>query len=250
MERKLMNKKMQMRDKFLPNLPKVHCRRMPVAADNLRFINKDEKTGVVKISGYAVKWGSVNYHGEKFIRGAFAEVCAAFAAGTKKIHAYYNHGWRLWYVDAQLAMRIGKYTALNEDDTGLYVELEFTPGLGIAESVAAMVRHGTVDGFSIAFYPVSDLDYDDKGTHIEIRRADMYEISVVDEPSDDAARVINEETIQAIESDDDAEAILRSLGLHGDYAAKFLTRFTDMHKPKDESKPEPKKDPLGFLDNI
>lgn len=221
---------------------------MPVLVDNLRFINRDEKTGAIKISGYAVKWDSINFHGEKFIRGAFAEVCAAFAAGTKKIHAYYNHGWRMWYVDAQLAMRIGKYTVLKEDDVGLYIELEFTPGLQIANSVAAMVQHGTVDGFSIAFYPVSDLDYDDKGTHVEIRRADMYEISVVDEPSDDAARVINEETIQAIESNDDAEAILRSLGLHGEYATKFLTRLTDVHKPKDEPKTEPKKDPFSFLD--
>ena len=248
MERKLMKKKLQMRDKFSPNLPKVHCRRMPVVAENLRFINKDEKTGIVKISGYAVKWDSINYHGEKFIRGAFAEVCAAFAAGTKKIHAYYNHGWRLWYVDAQLAMRIGKYTVIKEDDVGLYIELEFTPSLPIAESVAAMVRHGTVDGFSIAFYPANDIDVVDKGSYVEIKRADMYEISVVDEPSDDAARVISEEAIQAIKSDDDAEAILRSLGLHGDYAEKFLTRYTDIHKPKEDPAPEPKTDPFAFLD--
>lgn len=233
-------------------MPKVHCRRMPVVADNLRFINKDEKTGIAKISGYAVKWDSINYHGEKFIRGAFAEVCAAFAAGTKKIHAYYNHGWRLWYVDAQLAMRIGKHTVLKEDEVGLYVELEFTPGLAIARDVAAMVQHGTVDGFSIAFYPVGDLDYDDKGTHVEIRRADMYEISVVDEPSDDAARVINDQTIQEIESEDDAEEFLRSLGLAGDYSKKLIARLTDVHKPKEVTpqKSDHKADPLAFLDKL
>ena len=148
-------------------------------------------------------------------------------------------------------MRIGKYTVLKEDDTGLYIELEFTPGLPIAEAVAAMVRHGTVDGFSIAFYPVGDLDYDDKGTHVEIRRADMYEISVVDEPSDDAARVINDDTIQAINSDDDAEELLRSLGLHGDYSKKLIARLTDVHKPQEDPPPktEPKADPFAFLDN-
>ena len=226
------------------------CRRMPVVADNLRFINKDEKTGIVKISGYAVKWDSINYHGEKFIRGAFAEVCAAFAAGTKKIHAYYNHGWRLWYVDAQLAMRIGKYTVLKEDEVGLYVELEFTPRLAIASDVTAMVQHGTVDGFSIAFFPIGDLDYDDKGTHIEIRRADIYEISVVDEPSDDAARVINDQTIEAIESEDDAEELLRSLGLAGDYSKKLIARLTDVHKPKENPPPKTEPDPLAFLDQI
>ena len=80
-----MKNKLHVRNKFSPNMPKVQCRRMPVVADNLRFINKDEKTGIVKISGYAVKWDSINYHGEKFIRGAFAEVCAAFAAGRVQL---------------------------------------------------------------------------------------------------------------------------------------------------------------------
>lgn len=75
---------MQVRNKFSPNLPKVQCRRMPIAVENCRFIKKDDKTGVVTVSGYAVKWDSVNYYGEKFIKGAFADVCAAFNAGTKK----------------------------------------------------------------------------------------------------------------------------------------------------------------------
>ena len=55
-----MKNKLHVRNKFSPNMPKVQCRRMPVVADNLRFINKDEKTGIVKISGYAVKWDSIN----------------------------------------------------------------------------------------------------------------------------------------------------------------------------------------------
>ena len=57
-----MKNKLHVRNKFSPNMPKVQCRRMPVVADNLRFINKDEKTGIVKVSGYAVKWDSINYH--------------------------------------------------------------------------------------------------------------------------------------------------------------------------------------------
>lgn len=243
-----MNNQLLMRNKALPNLPKVQCRRMPIAADNLRFIQKDEQTGVVTISGYAVKWDSVNYYGEKFIRGAFAELCAAFAAGTKKVHCYYNHGWRSWMTDSQIQMRIGKYTKIVEDNDGLYVELELTPGLAIAQAVAAMVQHGTVDGFSIAFYPPSDMDMEDKGTHVEIKRADLYEISVVDDPADSQARILNEDAIDAIQSEDDAENLLRSMGFSGDYAKKLMSRLTDVHQPK--SDPEPKKDPFAFLDNF
>lgn len=241
-----MGKQLQARNNFSPNLPKVQCRFIPAAAAECRFVKKDAKTGAVTVSGYAVKWDSINYYGEKFLRGAFAEVCAAFAAKTKKVHNYYNHGWRLWFVDAQLAMRIGKITKLQEDEQGLYLEVELTPGLPIAESVAAMVQHGTVDGFSIAFYPPNDIDVEDKGSHREIKRADLYEISIVDEPADGAARIINEDVINAIESDDDAAELLRSI-LPGGYAEMLLDRLADVNKPKET--PPPKKDPFAFLDN-
>lgn len=247
MERKLMNLNLQVRNKALPNLPKVQCRRMPIAVDNCRFINKDEKTGTVKISGYAVKWDSINYYGEKFLRGAFAEVCAAVKAGAKKVHVYYNHGWRMWFVDSRLPMRVGKITELKEDDIGLYLEIEFTPGLSIAQDVAAMVLHETIDGFSIAFYPPNSLDMEDKGTHVEIKRADIYEISVVDEPADTAARIINGDAIDAIETEDDAEELIRSMGFAGDYAKKLMSRLSGIQKPNE--KPEPKEDPLAWLDS-
>lgn len=245
-----MNQNLQVRNKALPKLPKVQCRRMPVTVDNLRFINKDEKTGIVRISGYAVKWDSINYYKEKFIKGAFAEVCAAVVAGSKKVHCYYNHGWRQWYVDSRMGMRVGKITELKEDDTGLYLEIEFTPGLSIAQDVAAMVVHGTIDGFSIAFYPPNSLDMEDKGTHVEIKRADIYEISVVDEPADSAARVLSDETIAEIETEEDVEELLRSIGLHGDYAKKILSRLNDVAQPQNIQKLESKSDSLAFLDKI
>ncbi|OTG58881.1 peptidase U35 [Acinetobacter sp. ANC 4204] len=243
-----MNQNLQVRNKALPILPKVQCRRLPVKLE-ARDIKRDPKTGVLRITGYAVKWDSVNHYGEKFIRGAFAEVCAAFAAGTKKVHAYYNHGWRMWFLDSFMAMRIGKYLRLEEDDQGLLVELEFTPNMQWSQTIAAMVEHGTVDGFSIAFYPPSPMDMEDKGTHVEIKRADLYEISVVDEPADDAARVISEDSINGLESSSDAVELLRSLGLHGEYADKLISRLNEFSKPQETPAPEPKKDPFAFLDS-
>ncbi len=63
-----MNQMLQMRNKFAPNIPKVQCRRMPITVDNLRSVGKSESGNVV-ISGYAVKWDSINYFGEKFVKG-------------------------------------------------------------------------------------------------------------------------------------------------------------------------------------
>lgn len=225
-----------------PVLPKVQCRRMPVTVDNVRsVVNTD--TGRVTVSGYAVKWDSINYYGEKFVKGAFADVCAQFAAGQKPVHAYYNHGWRHWFVDAALAMRVGKWLELAEDDTGLYVKLELTPGLPIADAVAAMVQHGTVDGFSIAFYEPQSQNVIDKGAYVEIVKADIYEISVVDEPADDAARVIDDDAIAEIQTEDDALAMMRSILPNG-YADKLLARLAEVQKPA-----EKKPDPFAWLDS-
>ncbi|MHA3061188.1 HK97 family phage prohead protease [Acinetobacter sp. ANC 4631] len=242
-----MQQQILMRDKALPKLPKVQCRRLPMKLE-ARNIARDPKTGVLRVSGYAMKWDSINAYGEKFIRGAFAEVCAAFAAGTKKVHAYYNHGWRMFFIDSFMAMRIGKYLRIEEDDQGLLVELEFTPNMQWSQTIAAMVEHGTVDGFSIAFYPPAPMDMEDKGTHVEIKRADLYEISVVDEPADDAARVISEDSINNLTSSSDAVELLRSLGLHGDYADKLISRLSEFGKPKEIPQSEPIKDPFTFLD--
>lgn len=81
--------------------------------------------------------------------------------------------------------------------------------------------------FSIAFYPPKDSDIIDKGAYIEILKADIYEISVVDEPADEAARVINNETIDSLETIDDAESLLRSI-LPGGYGEKLLSRLADI----------------------
>ena len=152
----------------------------------------------------------------------------------------------MYWVDSLMALRIGKYTVLKEDDIGLYLELEFTPGLYWAQQVAAMVKHETVDGFSIAFYPPNPMDIEDKGTHVEIKRADIYEISVVDEPADSAARIINDDAIDSIKTEDDAEELIRSMGFPGDYAKKLMARLSGMQKPHEE--PVSKKDPLAWLD--
>lgn len=77
-------------------------------------------------SGYAVKWDSINSHGEQWVRGACRRSIAAFDAG-EPIHLYYNHG-HMTICPSALSVRVGKWTKLVEDDVGLYCEGELTPG--------------------------------------------------------------------------------------------------------------------------
>ena len=241
--------KILMRDRQLPNMPKVSCRRMPTKDMQLRFVKPAQAGGATTFSAYAVKWDSVNYYGEQFVKGAFADLINAFLAGNKKVHMYYNHGWRYGDWSPSQAVRIGKWTVIKEDDIGLYVEGELTPNLSLANDVAAMIAHGTVDGLSIAFYEPAPMDVEELPDRLLIKRVDIHEISLCDDPADSAARVLNDDAIAAVETDDEAAAMLRSLGIMSGYAEKLISRFKSLNKvDSPEPPPTPKADPLAFLD--
>ncbi len=253
-----MNKKrlqaLQCRDGRDELLKTVSTRRMPITDAQIRFVEpKDGSTATHIFEGYAVRWDSINTYGEKFARGAFADMIARFESGEKIIHMYYNHGWKNMF-DARAAMRIGKYIDIVEDDIGLRVKGEFTPGLSLANDVSAMVKHETVDGLSIAFYPINDIDFEDMGDHIIIRRADLYEISPVDEPSDRNARLSRQsETINNLVDERDACDMLTKLGLNPDDARSFITKLDYIMganpQSGDTTVPTGDDDPFAFLDN-
>lgn len=237
------------RDSRSELLDSVSTRRMAINDAQIRFVEpKDGSTATHIFEGYAVRWDSINTYGEKFARGAFADMIARFESGEKIVHMYYNHGWKNMF-DARAAMRIGKYIEIVEDDIGLRVKGEFTPGLSLANDVSAMVKHETVDGLSIAFYPINDIDVEDMGDHIIIRRADLYEISPVDEPSDRSARLNRQaETINNLANERDAADMLTKLGLDQADARHFINKLDSIIGGGGHTAPDHDDDPLAFLD--
>ena len=216
---------------------------------NLRFVPPTDPGMPAKITGYAVTWNSINSHGERYARGAFAQSIADFNSRTEPVHMYYNHGWRNMF-DARSATRVGRWVAFEEDDTGLLVKGEMTRGLSLAEDVAAMMRHGTVDGLSIAFYPVPEIDIEERDDHILIKRADLYEISPVDEPSDRNARINRQsETINNLVDKRDAVDMLTNLGLDDAAARQLLVKLDDILDRDDITDTVIAHDPLAFLDD-
>lgn len=205
-------------------------RLLPVHDSNIRFNTGKNARQSHQFTGYAVKWDSINTYGEQFAPGAFSELISAVNRGDKSVYMYYNHGWRE-YSDTATRRRIGRWVLLEEDDIGLKVTGELTAGLSIAEDVRAMMAHGTIDGLSICFYPVAPMDYEEAGEHIIIKRADLYEISIVDEPSDRDARIIHHQDMQNIESEADATRMLNELGMSEAQARSFLSRLDDILNP-------------------
>ncbi len=129
-----------------------------------------------KFAGYASVFGGVDSYGDTIIKGAFESTLRA----NGKPKMFFNHEWN---------MPIGKWTVAKEDDKGLYVEGELTPGLGLSADVRAAMVHGTLDGLSIGGF-LKKGDYEDtEGGRIIRKWSNLAEISPVVFPADSAARI-------------------------------------------------------------
>lgn len=129
-----------------------------------------------KFSGYASVFGGVDAVGDTIVKGAFDSTLRNH--GKPKM--FFNHAW---------TMPIGKWLVAKEDDHGLYVEGELTPGLSLSTDVLAAMKHGTLDGLSIGGF-VKKGDYDEtEGGRIIRKWSRLLEVSPVVFPADGAARI-------------------------------------------------------------
>lgn len=132
-----------------------------------------------RFSGYASVFGGVDSRGDTIVKGAFA-------------HTLATHGQPKMFYGHQVfdGLPIGKWHA-EEDDHGLHVEGEVTPGLSLANDVRAALKHGTLDGLSIGGYlQRGDYEMSESGDRRTIKRwSKLVEVSIVAFPADAAARV-------------------------------------------------------------
>ena len=223
------------------NLPNVEMRFVPFQDLEIRVESDQDPNAPFRFEGYAVKWDSVNSHGEKFQRGAFADYINAVKVGAQRCHMYYNHGWSLVYINPKFAMRTGKWVELEEDDIGLKVVGEVTPGMSLSNDMEAMIKHGTIDGLSIAFHPPAEMDIEYSEDHMLIKRVGLYEISVCDEPSDRNAR-LSDTDLRNIETEEDLKKYLKRFNLDDAMADQLIQRVQTLNKPQ-----VPKENPLAAL---
>lgn len=150
--------------------------------------------------GYASVFGGVDSYKDSILPGAYADT---IKNRQRPIRMRWNHYGPV----------IGKWLEIKEDDTGLLVTGELTPGHSKAEDVYASLKHGAVDGMSIGYRVKSD--YQDGGIRY-LKEIDLIEISVVEEPADLGARVgevkFLQEMISGAESNKEMESILREAG--------------------------------------
>jgi hypothetical protein len=168
-------------------------------------------------TGYASVFGGVDSYGDTIVKGAFESTLR----NNGKPKMFFNHEW---------TMPIGKWTSVKEDDHGLLVKGELTPGLTLSADVRAAMKHGTLDGLSIGGY-LKKGDYEDtEGGRVIRKWSSLMEISPVAFPADSAARVDTSsvkgaeftDAIEEIETIRDFERFLRDAGSFSKGAAVAL----------------------------
>ena len=81
--------------------------------------------------GYASTFGNVDSYGDTIVKGAYAETLKV--NGLPKM--FFNH--------EAYSVPIGKWVDAKEDDYGLLLTGEFTPGNTLGQEVRAALKHGT-----------------------------------------------------------------------------------------------------------
>jgi HK97 family phage prohead protease len=134
--------------------------------------------------GYASVFGGVDSYDDTILAGAYSQVIGKIQSGSCVMpKMFVNH--RSWDIP------VGKWTYLEEDTKGLYMEGEFTKGNPQADIVKAAMQHGTVDGLSIGFM-IGDYEIVEKeGEQLRIIKSikELPEVSIVTYPADESARV-------------------------------------------------------------
>jgi HK97 family phage prohead protease len=148
-------------------------------------------------SGYGSVFGVIDSYKEVVAPGAFAE---SLSQRTPAL---------LW--QHRSGEPIGVYSALREDQTGLYVEGKLALKTARGAEAYELLKMGAISGLSIGF--VTRDDSYDRVTGIRtLKKVDLWEVSLVTFPANDAARVSGVKSIDTIESLADAEAFLRDAG--------------------------------------
>lgn len=173
----------------------------------------DGKQGIFE--GYASVFNNTDSDGDIILPGAFKN---ALANQSRKVAMFFNH--KTW------DLPVGKWDSLAEDDKGLYVRGQLTPGHSGATDLKAAMQHGTVDGMSVGFSVTKD-DYS-LGTSGRIFKniAALREISVCTFPANELAGVSAMKSVDGIETIRDVENWLRdSVGLSKSQAVGLIARF-------------------------
>ena len=161
-------------------------------------------------SGYGSVFNVADSHSEVVMAGAF----------TKSLREHKKAGTMpalLWQHDTREP--IGVFTAMKEDDHGLYVEgrLLVNQSVPKADQAYALLKAGAISGLSIG-YMTRLHEWDERKRVRYLKEVDLYETSLVTFPANTAARITGVKSLGGLKIENiaehkrDIEAALRDAG--------------------------------------
>jgi len=169
-----------------------------------------EKDGT--FSGYGSVFGNLDSYDEIVAPGAFADSLAEQKSKGRMPAMLWQH---------RSAEPLGVYTSVTEDQIGLKTEGQLALGTVRGAEAYTLLKMGALSGLSIG-YQVREDSFDRVTGINTLKKVDLWEVSLVTFPANDAARVQGVKSIEAIVTLRDAEKCLRDAGLSRREAVAFI----------------------------
>lgn len=179
-------------------------------AFELKAINDDGT-----FEGYGSVFGVKDSYDEIVEHGAFAESLGLHKSKGTMPALLWQH---------RSGEPIGVYTDMAEDNIGLKVSGRLALKTARGAEAYELLKMKAISGLSIGFMTRED-SYDRITRIRTLKKVDLWEVSLVTFPANDAARIQGVKNIEQIESIRDAEKYLRDSGLSRTEAVAFLSRI-------------------------
>lgn len=204
----------------------------------VKFAASEINAETGEFKGYGAIFGNIDSHGDVITPGAFKASLESWQKRGRYPSMKLMHGAVGLSVTDDLP--IGKWTKMAEDESGLYVEGRLS-GLDtdLGKRVYGLMRDEILDGLSIGYRPKKARP--GKG---DVKRyldeVDLREVSIVDEPSNDLARV---KAVKSSFNPREIEDALRDAGLSRADSVKAVSVFKnalrdEVGDPRDEDEEE------------
>ena len=172
-----------------------------------------EESGV--FTGYGSVFDVLDSYKEIVVRGAFAETMAAHKAKGTMPAMLWQH---------RSGEPMGVYLEMDEDAVGLRVRGQIAMKTQRGAEAYELLKMGAISGLSIGFVPREEA-YDKVTGITTLKKVDLWELSLVTFPANDAARVQGVKAVDGIITLRDAEDYLREAGISKGQALAFLSKI-------------------------
>ena len=166
-----------------------------------------------KISGYASAFNLFDSYGDTILSTAYDNVLVEKQTPLM----FFNHD--------RYEVPIGKWTSLSKDEIGLKVEGALDLSQEKAQVIYNAIKFGSITGLSVGMQ-VNDEDYEAiEDNHHRIKNvAKLYEISIVNFPADESARILTVKSdFNACNNITDFERCLRDAGASRNKAKEIIS---------------------------